>query len=301
MQLDEALRSTKADAAVITSAPTVRAGQALQALEAGMAVAIEQPLALSLMHAVELVQASRRSAQPIMVVQTSPQTRCEVTIRQLVQAGKVGTISHVSHIDRHSCQAQEQGALPPDYAQLLHVGASHLNKLQRLLAANPVRVMARCRRTPLGPCQHGSQTEVLLEMEHNAHVQYYGSLTANRREQTLWIEGDRGVLWSDFSRLWWRKRGWRFFLPLSLYEIVAARRGQSSRPYASAWLDHFRQAVIDRRPPPTSAEDNLWTVAMLEAVMLSDRTGTVARIDDLFHAAGMAQAALPGARTGGGS
>jgi predicted dehydrogenase len=74
--LDEALRSTNADAAIITSAPALRADQALQALEARVAVAIEQPLALSLVRAAELMQAARRHGQPIMVAQTSRHTGC---------------------------------------------------------------------------------------------------------------------------------------------------------------------------------------------------------------------------------
>ena len=173
-------------------------------------------------------------------------------MQQLVHEGKVGTLTHVSYIDRHSCQAQDQVSLQTDYAQLLHVGAHHFDRLQRMLGLNPVRIMARCRKTPWGSYHHGSQTEVLLEMEDNTHVQYYGTLTSNRHEQTLWIEGDRGVLWTDFSRLWWRKRGWRFFLPIPMYKILAAYRGKSSRQATTTWLDHLRAAVIDRRAPDAS-------------------------------------------------
>jgi predicted dehydrogenase len=292
-QLEEALRCIKADTAIIASPPALRAGHAIQALEAGMAVAIEPPLAISLVGAAQMMAASHHSSQPLIPAQSHQHTRCEATVRQLVRDGRLGAITHVSYLDRRSCEAQDQVSPQTDYAQVLHVGAHHFARLQRMLGVNPVSVMARCSNTPWGPYQHGSRTEALLEMEHNIHIQYYGSLTSNRRDHVLWLEGDRGVLWTDFSRLWWRKRGWRFFLPLSVYEILATHTGKSSRHGTIAWLDQLKAAVVEGRPPDTSDGASLWTAAMVEAAMLSDRVGKVVHIDDLFHSAGIQLDALP--------
>ena len=161
-------------------------------------------------------------------------THCEATLQQLVREGRVGTITHVSCVDRRSCPAQGNFLAQADYAQVLDVGAHHFDNLRSMLGVNPVSVMARCSKAPWSAYRHGSTTETLLEMDHNIHVQYHGSLTSNRNEHALWIEGDRGVLWTDRSRLWWRKRGWRFFLPIRARKILA---GDAPRYLAQRYDD----------------------------------------------------------------
>ena len=68
-RLDEALRHVKADAAIIASPLALRAGLALQALEAGLTVMIEPPFAASLTEAAQVVEVSRRTGQPVIVAQ----------------------------------------------------------------------------------------------------------------------------------------------------------------------------------------------------------------------------------------
>jgi hypothetical protein len=150
-----------------------------------------------------------------------------------------------------------------------------------------VSLMARCSKAPWSPYRHGSTTEALLEMEHNIHIQYHGSLTSNRDEHTLWIEGDRGVLRTDRSRLWWRKRGWRFFLPIRGRKISASNAPKYPHSGMIIWLNQLKAAVDERRPWDTNGDDNLWTLAMVEAVILSDRTGMAVRIDNLCSDAGI--------------
>jgi hypothetical protein len=96
-------------------------------------------------------------------------------------------------------------------------------------------------------------------MADGVRLQYHGSLTSNRREQTLWIDGAAGVLWTDRSRVWWRKRGWPVFVPL------LTRRARAT------------EAARDKTP---------WGRRVVDAAMLSDRTGRVVRLDELAADAG---------------
>ena len=71
--------------------------------------------------------------------------------------------------------------------------------------------------------------------------------------------------------MWWRPRGRRFFLPVKL---VAVPKGDEQRyPKAGtvSLLNQFRDAVVKEKIPETSGEDNLWTLAMMEAGILSIR------------------------------
>jgi predicted dehydrogenase len=124
-------------------------------------------------------------------------------------------------------------------------------------------------------------------MENNVNIQYYGSLTSNRYESALWIEGDKGVLRADQAHVWWRKRGWRFFLPLRMAKIPPGDALKYPREGTATLLDQLDAAVRLKRIPETNGEDNLWTLSMVEAAMLSDRTGKIVNIADVFKSAGV--------------
>jgi predicted dehydrogenase len=47
-------------------------------------------------------------------------------------------------------------------------------------------------------------------------------------------------------------------------------------------LNEFHAAVTQGRRPETSADDNLWTLAMVEASILSHAEGRKVRIDEVF-------------------
>jgi predicted dehydrogenase len=156
-----------------------------------------------------------------------------------------------------------------------------------------VRVVARCGKAPWSAYLHGSTTEGILEMENNINIQYYGSLTSNRYESSLWIEGDKGVLRADQTHVWWRKRGWKFFLPLRMVKIPPGDALKYPREGTATLLDQLSAAVRLKRLPETNGEDNLWTLSMMEAAMLSDKTGKVVEIADIFKPAGISQESSP--------
>jgi predicted dehydrogenase len=284
--LAKALESTKADAAIVSSPPAVRAAQAVTALEAGLAVVIEAPFAVSVAEGARVIEVSRRTRRPVMVAQNHRYGRCEQALQKLLREGRVGNITHVSYVDRRAHPAQDNFLFDVEYAQLMDGGAHHFDSLRTVLGVNPKRVMARCGKAPWSQYRHGSTTEASLEMEGNIHIQYYGSLTSNRDESSLWIEGEKGILRADERRVWWRKRGWKFFLPLQM-GISPGDARQYPRDGTAALLDQLVAAVMLKRLAETNGEDNLWTLAMIEAAMTSDKTGKVVNVADILKAAGV--------------
>ena len=291
--LETALKNSKADAAIISSPPAFHATHAITALEAGLAVMIEKPFATAVAEGARIVEVARRAGRPVMVGQNYRYRRCEQTLRQLLRDGKAGTITHVSYVDRRARPAQDSFLSQVEYAQVLDVGADHFDSLRSMLGVNPVRVMAQCGKAPWSAYLHGSTTEASLEMEHNIHVQYYGSLSCNRCESDLWIEGTKGILRADQKRVWWRKRGWKFFLPLRLAKIPRGDGLKYPREGTATLLDQLSAALRLNRLPETNGEDNLWTLSMVEAAMLSDRTGKVVDITDIFDSVGVDQKSSP--------
>jgi predicted dehydrogenase len=287
-RVEDALNNTKADAAIIASPPAFRAVHAVAALEAGLAVMIEAPFASSLGEAAQVLEVSRRLGRPVVVAQNHRYARCARTLQALVRNGTVGTVTHVSCIDRRSRRVRNDDLATAAYPQLLDKGAHHFDSLRSILGVNPVTVMASCSKEPWSEYQHGSTTEAALEMESNIHVQYHGSLTANRDEHLLWIDGDKGVVRTNGSHVWWRKRGWPFFVPIRSRRVPAGDSLESQRAGTATLLDQLKAALLERRPPETSGEDNVWSLSMVEAAILSDKTGKLIHVGELLSAAGVA-------------
>jgi len=57
-------------------------------------------------------------------------------------------------------------------------------------------------------------------------------------------------------------------------------------------LNQFRDAVLHGQVPETSADDNLWTLAMVEASIRSHREGRKVTIDEVFSPVPQVQAGL---------
>lgn len=200
----------------------------------------------------------------------------QITAR-LLRAGRIGTVTHVSCVDRRARAVESLGAGEIDYVQLLAYGADHLAWIRDLLGVDPVRIMARCGRAPWQSKPHGTLTEAFLEMASGVHVQYHGSLLANRDHHELWIDGERGVLRTDGRLVWFRKSGWPRFVP-----VAASRRrwaDASSSPSARAAARRERLGAFERGDTPAVSDDARWPLAMADAVIRADRSGRPVAVD----------------------
>ena len=281
--LEVALKEVTADAALVASPVESRAADVIAALEMGLAVLVEPPLAPGVAAATQVMVAAQRAGRPVVVAQTHRYGRCERAMRTLIREGKVGTVTHVSCIDRRT-QALD-GVAGGEMWQLREVAASHFDSLRGVLDTNPVRGMAQISNAPWGLELEGTTTEAFWEMEQKIPVQYYGSLTSNRDEFELRVEGEYGALRADRRRVWWRKRGARFFLPIRIPKVRAGDTVKGTHPGAGALLNQLVAAVTEGRQPETHGEDNLWSLAMVEAAMQSSRTGRMIEIADVFASA----------------
>jgi hypothetical protein len=206
----------------------------------------------------------------------APPAHAQITAR-LLRAGWIGTVTHVSCVDRRARGVECLGAGEIDYVQLLAYGADHLASIRDLLEVEPVWVMARCGRVPWQVERHGSLTEAFLEMASGVHVQYHGSLASNRDHHELWVDGERGVLRTDGRLVWFRKAGRPLFVPVagSLQRWVDA-----SSPVARAAARRERLGAVERGEALFAVgDDDLWPLAMADAVIRADRSGRPVAVD----------------------
>jgi hypothetical protein len=112
-----------------------------------------------------------------------------------------------------------------------------------------VRVMAR-----LEP----RRTEAWVELGNGIRLHYEGALAAGSDAHELWIDGALGALRVAHGYLWWRRRGWRWFVPIGLRGRPLERdSGGTGEGRRAALLDAAlesdrRQALISIADPSSA-------------------------------------------------
>jgi predicted dehydrogenase len=283
-RLEDALGQVQADAALIASPTFLHAPQTLQALDAGLAVLVEKPLAHKLSDAVEIAARAQSASRTCMVAENYRFFAAERTLRRLIDDGQAGLVTSVTCIDHRDQPSSTQGPWVKgiDHPFLGEISVHHFDSFRYLLNREPVSVMARSYNPPGSTYDREGAADALIELEHGLPIVYAGTFHAHRFEFSLWVQGDKGDLWTDRKRVWWRPRGRRFFLPVRLTPVPKGDELPYPKGGTVSLLNQFRDAVLRGTPPETAAQDNLRTLAMVEASILSHREGRKVRIDELL-------------------
>jgi predicted dehydrogenase len=208
--LQSACKEIKPGVALLTGAAALDGRQAVEALEHDMDVVLDRPDTLDLGTLMKLTELARSRKRLVIVSREDAARATAHRLRRLLR--NVGSISHISYIDRRPRSDLGDVAANARYAQLIRFGLDQIESLRSLFDASPVRVMARYTEPSSTSDVRGTAAELLLELERNIHVQYFGSTGASHHEQSLWVEGKSGSLRSEGASVWWRKRGWPRFL-----------------------------------------------------------------------------------------
>jgi predicted dehydrogenase len=282
--LGTALRTVEADAAVIASPSSLHMEHALKALEAGLAVMIEKPFASSVEEASQVIRGAAAMGKPVIVAEQFRFVPAERTVRKLVQDGLLGKITGVTFVDRRRMPSHTQGPwmATMKYPQLQEIAVHHFDSLRSFFARQPINVMARVWNPPWSDYQHGACTEALIEMEGGVHVQYFGTLSSHRYSYSVWIEGEHGILWTNRKLVMWRGRGKKLFWPIKRVSVPKGDEAPFPKEGSTSLLNSLRDALIHGKEPETGGNDNIWTLAMVEAGKRSADEGRVVSIEEIF-------------------
>ena len=186
-----------------------------------------------------------------------------------------GRLHWAECVDRRDQPSHTQGpwVKAMEHPFLTEIAVHHFDSFRYLFGRRPASIFAASYNPPGKQLRKGSGGHGRDRTRRRLADSVRRQHGASRYEFALWIEGEKGDLWTDRQRVWWRPRGRRFFRPC---RSVAVPKGDEL-PYPKAGtvslLNQFRDAVQHGRVPETSADDNLWTLAMVEAGILSHREG----------------------------
>ena len=281
--LDRALADSRADAVLIVSPSVLHAEQAIRCLDAGLTVMVEKPFGTSVAEAQRVLEHARAVGKQVIVAENYRFFPAERTVRRLLGEGFLGAIDHATLIDRRLMPSRTEGPWLAgiDYPQLQEVAIHHFDSLRSFFAPTPGRIAARVWNPPWTDYKHGANTEALIDFG-DVRVQYLGTMLSHRYGFSFWVEGEKGVLWTNRRYVAWRPRGSRWFRPLRNDKVPPGDEKKYPQGGTTSLLNSLRDAVLAGTPAETRGEDNIWTVAMVEAARLSDQEGRTVEIAEVY-------------------
>jgi predicted dehydrogenase len=264
--LDEALATTDADAVLATVSINAHTPVALAALRAGKHLLLEKPFAPTLREARVILEESRRQGVILSIAENYRFFPPVQAARQLV--GELGPINTVTVDFRKALDPIERpGRDPIDSALLVQIAIHHFDVMRAVLGQEPLRVSCHSWSPPWTTAPADVCAVATIEFDGGAVVNYTGSMASRSPETPWWgewrIEGEHGELvFGDQVEL----RG----CPMPLPEPPLTDR--------AAVLAGFIAAIRDGTEPPSPGEDNIRSVALMDAAVESAATGRTVEV-----------------------
>ena len=280
--LEQALEQVAADAALIVSPSALHAAHAIRCMEAGLTVMVEKPFGTSVAEAASVLEHARALNKQVIVAENYRFFPAERTVKKLLGEGLLGVVDNATLIDRRHMPSHTEGPwlASIDYPHLQEVAIHHFDSL-RSLFERPGSISARVWNPPWTDYRHGANTEALIDFG-DVRVQYLGTLLSHRFGFSLWIEGERGLIWTNRRHVAWRPKGSRWFRPVRNVRVPPGDEKKYPQGGTTSLLNSLRDAVRDGAPAETRGDDNIWTVAMVEAAKLSDRERRTVAIAEVY-------------------
>lgn len=267
------------EAVVICCPPAVHADAALRAIDAGVHVYLEKPLAVDLEQGRRLAERARASGRVAMIGLNYRHHPLVERLRGAIAAGRIGRPVAMHSVFSVAGGGSGWRASPASGGgALFELGSHHFDLVRFLFGAEIVQVSAR-----IWSRRHEGDSAIAgVELETGVH----GSLAlmiGAADEDHVFVLGDRGS--ARLDRLSGRmtfgaktfEYGRRHALGRAAREAGAAVAGAASRPgepsYARA-LSAFVHAIRTGRPAPPCFEDGLRSLEAVDAAGRSARCGT---------------------------
>ncbi len=281
--LGEALSQAKADAAIIVTPSASHADVCIRCLDAGLGVLVEKPLATSVADARRVLERAQSAGRPVVVAENYRFFAAERTVKRLVEEGFIGRIHQALLIDRRNQPSRVEGPwlAKMQYPQLQEIASHHFDSLRAIFGSRPKSISLRVWNPPWSDYAHGACTEAHIDFG-DVQVQYMGNQLSHRYGFTLWIDGEKGVLWTNRRMVAWRPAGSRWFRPIRNDKVPKGDEKPYPQGGTTSLLNALRDAVRDGKPAETRGVDYIWTVAMIEAGKLADRERRTVELAEVY-------------------
>lgn len=278
---NEACQKVKADFCGIAIPPQFHSPAAIAALENGMPVICEKPIADSLEAAKAMLKTSQKTALPCAIIQNYRYAPNKQELVRIRDEKRLGRLQHI--IGRYACDYRKYGSWGATWRHdmkfgLLVEGSVHHMDMLRFLAGGDCETLFGFGWNPeWSSFQHHSSGMYVMKMGNGVHTFYEGNSSA------------AGIVNC------WHQEYYRAEFENGSVEIAHGnemkthRTGQQTEVYNAPSLpfqghdhlfDEFLNWLDGGQPAATRIEDNIKSFAMIIAAMETTIDGQPKRITD---------------------
>jgi predicted dehydrogenase len=256
-------------AAVVASSVDDHVAPCAEAIEAGLAVLVEKPFALSVCDARRLVDLAGRHGRPLGVGQNFRYLRVFRAARAVIAGGQLGAVRFAAMSSYREGHAPVGGLDGLPGAALWETGIHHLDIVRFLFGGEVASVSASVAGTTSHEAHQGTTWAVNLELADGPLVSY--RLSWDSRGHGAFERGQQfgARVVGELGTLHILQR-WLVLCRPGRWPRVL-RRGPRARTEESALLDDLARAMDAGGDPPVSGADNLHTIALVQACLQSAR------------------------------
>ncbi|MCS7048205.1 MAG: Gfo/Idh/MocA family oxidoreductase [Verrucomicrobiae bacterium] len=277
--LVEALRSARADAAVVVTPPAAHREPVVAALEAGLDVISEKPMAETLTDCKAMVRAAQRTGRMYVVSQNYRYQPAMWTLANVVRSGRLGRVGEVK-LDFYLGMWFEGFRQQMEYPLVVDMAIHHFDLIRFILGTDAVAVTAAGWNPPWSHYRHDCSCAALFEMASGARVIYNGSWCAKGQfcdwNGNWQIGCERGTVLYQNGVITIHHAPERYEVTSTENVIVRPPPLEGQR-YV---LADFLRARANGHRAGTDCFDNIHSVAMVFATVEAMRTGRRVEVGD---------------------
>lgn len=280
---EEAIANCSADFVGVATPPQFHREAVVAALEAGLPVITEKPIADTLESARAMVDAADRSGLPCGVIQNYRYEPNKQELVRIREEGRLGRLQHV--VGRYACDYRKFGSWGKDWRHtmdfgLLFEGSVHHFDMLRFLTGGDCETLVGFGWNPeWSSFDHFSSGMYLMKMDNGIHAFYEGNSSAAGIVNCWHNEHYRAEFEGGTVEVW------------GTDQVRITRVGEAPEEYAApalTWENHdhlFAEFLdwLDGGPPSaTRIQDNIKSFAVVIAAMQTTTDGEPKRIADLL-------------------
>jgi len=177
----DAMEKVKADFCGISTPPQFHSPQAVAAMERGMPVICEKPIADTLDAAKLMIRTARRTGLPCAIIQNYRYAPNKQELVRIREEGRLGRLQHI--LGRYACDYRNYGAWAAwrhdlQFGLLLEGSVHHMDMLRFLSGGNCEVLMGFGWNPEWSSFRHYSSGMYLMRMDNGIHAFYEGNSSA---------------------------------------------------------------------------------------------------------------------------
>lgn len=269
--LPEALSAVQTDGVINVTPPRYHQEVSVTALEAGIPVLSEKPLADTFAAAQAIVDKANATGVLHMITQNYRYRSATQTLKQALASkamGEIGSVTVDFFRGPHFGGFREE--MP--YPLIIDMSIHHFDLMRFFLDNDPVSVVGRSWNPAWSWFKGDASAQVTLEFMNNVFVSYNGSWCSQGREigwNANWrFECAEGVVVMEDDVVYTQATGAE---PVEVAPVKMELEGQAYL------LQEFYEAVTSGSAPATTCQDNIKSLAIVFDVVRSFETGQIVK------------------------